>query len=113
MLLLKPLAYVSIPLLFLNSVSSHSTIGRYYIRLALYLSTLGFCSAYGALVSIVLTLVGRRFEINWVVARTFYTLAGRGLGIDFEVEGEHWLKTGPAILIGNHQSMLDIIYLGR
>lgn len=114
MTLLRPLAYVSIPLLFLNSVSSHSTLARYYIRLALYLSTLGLCSVYGALVSIALTLVGRRFEINWIVARTFYGLAARAMGIYFEVEGEHWLKTtSPAILIGNHQSMLDIIYLGR
>lgn len=114
MSLLKPLAYVSIPLLFFNTLSSHSTLGRYYVRLALYLSTLGLCSVYGALVSISLTLVGRRFEINWVVARTFYNLAGRVLGIYFEVEGEDWLKnTNPAILIGNHQSMLDIMYLGR
>ena len=114
MSLFKPLAYVSIPLLCFNWISSHSSLGRYYIRLALYLSTLGLCSIYGTLVSIGLTLVGRRFEINWVVARSFYSLAGRVLGIFFEVEGEHWLKTTrPAILIGNHQSMLDIIYLGR
>ncbi|KAF8592591.1 1-acylglycerol-3-phosphate O [Ramaria rubella] len=111
---LTSLAYISIPLLFLHSVSTHSTLGRYYIRLGIYLSTLGLCSVYGALVSIGLTLVGRRFEINWVVARTFYNLAGRALGISFEVEGEHWLDaTRPAILVGNHQSMLDIIYLGR
>ncbi|KAF8489104.1 hypothetical protein JB92DRAFT_3085312 [Gautieria morchelliformis] len=96
MLLLKPLAYISIPLLFFNSLSSHSTLGRYYIRLALYLSTLGLCCVYGTLVSIGLTLVGRRFEINWVMARTFYSLAGRALGICFEVEGS-----------------TDIIYLGR
>jgi len=114
MSLFKPLAYVSIPFLFLHSLSTHSTLGRYYIRLALYLSTLGLCSIYGALVSIGLTLVGHRFEINWLVARTFYNLAGRVLGIQFEVEGEHWLEsTRPAILVGNHQSMLDIIYLGR
>jgi lysophosphatidate acyltransferase len=114
MSLLKPLAYVSIPLLFFNSLSSHSTLGRYYIRLALYLSTLGLCCVYGTLVSIGLTLAGRRFEINRVMARTFYSLAGKALGICFEVEGEHWLTTtNPAILIGNHQSMLDIIYLGR
>ena len=111
---LKPLAYVSIPLLFFHSVSTHSALGRYYIRIALYLSTLGFCSFYGALVSIGLTLAGRRFEINWVVARTFYSLIRRILGIRFTVEGEHWLEsTRPAVIVGNHQSMLDIIYLGR
>jgi len=108
------LTYISIPILFFSSLSSHSTLGRYYVRLTLYLSTLGLCSVYGALISIGMTLVGKRFEINWVVARTFHQLAGRVLGIHFEVEGGHWLETTrPAILLGNHQSMLDILYLGR
>ncbi|GJJ07328.1 hypothetical protein Clacol_001529 [Clathrus columnatus] len=36
------------------------------------------------------------------------------MGITCEVEGEHWFEvTGPAVMVGNHQSMLDILYLGR
>lgn len=36
------------------------------------------------------------------------------MGITIDVEGEHWIRnTCPAILVGNHQSMLDILYLGR
>lgn len=60
-----------------------------------------------------MSLVGRRFDINWVVARTFYLIGGKASGIDIVVEGEEYLDTCPAIFVGNHQSMLDILYIGR
>jgi len=61
-----------------------------------------------------MTLVGQRFNINYVVARSFYALGSRALGITMDVEGEEYLDSvRPAILVGNHQSMLDILYLGR
>ncbi|KAG9120601.1 1-acylglycerol-3-phosphate O-acyltransferase [Ceratobasidium sp. 392] len=60
-----------------------------------------------------MTVIGQRFDINWVVARSFYIAAGRIMGIDFKVEGEEHMDTPSAIFIGNHQSMLDILYLGR
>lgn len=66
------------------------------------------------LVSIGMTLIGRRFDINWVVARSFYAVVSRALDIRFEVEGEeHLQRNGASVLMGNHQSMLDILYLGR
>ena len=111
--LVKPLAYVSLPVFILHTVSNASPLARYYVRLGLYLSALGICSAWGAIASIGMTLIGRRFDINWVVARSFYALAGRLLDIELELEGEEHLSTKPAILVGNHQSMVDILYLGR
>lgn len=112
--LLKPLAYFSLPVFLLHTASSISPLCRYYIRLCLYLSSLGVCSVWGVIVSIGLTLVGRRFDINWVTARSFYAVASSALGIRFEVEGEEYLSnTGASVLMGNHQSMLDILYLGR
>ena len=60
-----------------------------------------------------MSLAGHRFDINWVVARSFYTLAGKLLDIKFVVEGEEHLDTKPAVLVGNHQSGLDILFLGR
>lgn len=113
-LALKPIAYLSLPIMLCHELSSKSTRARYYIRLVLYLSTLGVCSVWGVIVSIAMSLVGRRFDINYVVARSFYLLASRLLGIRFQVEGEEHLDTSrPAILVGNHQTMLDILYLGR
>jgi len=111
--LLKPLAYVSVPIILLRSIASSYPSTRYYIKLVLYLSTLGLCSAWGMIVTIGLSLVGRRFDTNWVVARSFYFLAGRLLDIKFVVEGEEYLDVKPSILVGNHQSVLDVLYLGR
>ncbi|CCO30047.1 lysophosphatidate acyltransferase [Rhizoctonia solani AG-1 IB] len=57
--------------------------------------------------------MGKRFDINYVVARSFYYVCGPLLGIDFVVEGEEHMSTPSAVYIGNHQTMLDILYLGR
>jgi len=35
------------------------------------------------------------------------------MGIEFKVEDEEYMSTPSAIYVGNHQSMLDILYLGR
>jgi lysophosphatidate acyltransferase len=113
-LLVKPAAYVGVPLFILHKASEASPIARYYVRLGLYLSTLGLCSAWGVCVAVGMTLAGRQLDVNYVVARSFHALAGTALGIEFEVEGEENVENvGAAVLVGNHQSMLDILYLGR
>lgn len=74
---------------------------------------MGLVSVWGILVAVGMNLVGQTFNVNYVVARSFYNLAGRVLGIKVLLEGEEHLETRPAILVGNHQSMLDILWLGR
>jgi len=111
--LLKPLAYVSVPIFILRSIAQSSPFARYYIRVILYYSTLGLVSAWGVIVAVGMSLAGRRFDINWVVARSFYLLASKIIDIRFVVEGEEHLDIKPAILVGNHQSVVDILYLGR
>ncbi|KAH8118426.1 1-acylglycerol-3-phosphate O [Phellopilus nigrolimitatus] len=111
--LFKPLAYLSLPVFLLHTASNASPLARYYVRLGLFLSTMGVCSVWGVFASIGMTLIGRRFDINWIVARSFYALASRLLGIYIEVEGEEHLAVKPAVMIGNHQSMLDILFVGR
>lgn len=111
--LLRPLAYVSVPVFILRSIAQSSPFARYYIRVVLYYSTLGLVSVWGVIVAIGMSLAGRRFDINWVVARSFYLLASKIVDIKFVVEGEEHLDIKPAILVGNHQSVVDILYLGR
>ncbi|EPS98733.1 hypothetical protein FOMPIDRAFT_1024484 [Fomitopsis schrenkii] len=111
--LVKPLAYVSLPVFALHTLSKSSPVARYYVRLAVYLSTLGVCSAWGVVCAVGMSIVGRKLDVFFVVARTFYMLASRALDIRLVVEGGEHLETKPAVLIGNHQSMLDILYLGR
>lgn len=112
-LILKPLVYVSLPVFALKTLADANPVARYYVRLGLYLSTLGVCSVWGVICSIGMGLAGRRFDVFWVVARSFYYLASRVIGIRLVVEGEEYLETRPSVLVGNHQSMLDILYLGR
>ena len=69
-------------------------------------------SAWGVFVSIGLSLVGKSKNINNVVARSFYYLCGPLCGIRFTVEGEQYLEEAqykPAVLLGNHQTMVDIL----
>ena len=111
--IIKPLAYVSLPVFALKTFADSRPIARYYVRIGLYLSTIGVCSLWGVICSIGMGLSGRRFDVFYVVARSFYYLASRMVGIRLIVEGEEYLETRPSVLVGNHQSMLDILYLGR
>ena len=111
--LFKPLAYVSVPYLILKYATETNPTARYCFRVVVYYSALGFCSVWGMIVAVGMSLAGHRLDINWVVARSFYTLAGKMLDIKFIVEGEEHLDVKPAVLVGNHQSGLDILFLGR
>lgn len=111
--IVKPLAYISLPLIVFRSIASSSPTGRYYWRLTVFLGSLVVASTWGVVVAVGMTLVGHRNDVNFVVARTFYAVASYALDITVEVEGEEHLQTRPAVMVGNHQSMLDILYLGR
>lgn len=83
---------------------------RYYLRLTTFLLGLAANSAWGVVVSIALSLVGKSMNINWVVARSFRLSTAPLCGIRFNVEGEeHLAEARPAVLVGNHQTMLDIL----
>lgn len=110
---LKPLAYISLPVILLRSIASTSPAGRYYARVTTYLGTMTFVAACSAFLAAGMSIVGRRFDTNFVVARTFYHLGKRGLDLEVVVEGEEHLDTRPAVLMANHQSMLDILVVGR
>ncbi|AAW43127.1 hypothetical protein CNBD4030 [Cryptococcus deneoformans B-3501A] len=99
----------------------------YYLNLALYTILLISTSFLAVLIAIVCSLTGRRLNTNYFVARTFYCIAGTILGWKFQVEGEQYLwelsgehgggkaneKGRSMVMVGNHQSFVDILYLGR
>ncbi|KAJ1916227.1 1-acylglycerol-3-phosphate O-acyltransferase [Mycoemilia scoparia] len=62
-----------------------------------------------------LWLNGRRADTNWVVARTFAFLTQTFVGVEVIVEQDDYVKNlnKPAVLVGNHQSTLDLCWLGR
>lgn len=86
---------------------------RYYVGLFAFFILMFICSVWGVLIAIPMTLIGRRYDVNYLVARTFYELASRWLNITVTVEGEEYLDTQPAMFVANHQSVLDILYLAK
>ncbi|KIR68477.1 phosphatidylinositol glycan, class A [Cryptococcus bacillisporus CA1873] len=99
----------------------------YYLNLTLYTILLLSISFIAVLIAVVCSLTGRRLNTNYYVARTFYRVAGPILGWKFKVEGEQYLwelsgehgggkageKGRSMVMVGNHQSFVDILYLGR
>ena len=112
-LILKPLAYFGLPVYLIHRLSQTSPRIRYYIRNILYICSVGFCSTLGFCSALPLFLLGRRYDVNYIVARSFYATFGRLSGLQVVVEGEEHLQTRPCVMVGNHQSMLDLLYLGR
>ncbi|KAI9633124.1 uncharacterized protein MKK02DRAFT_18684 [Dioszegia hungarica] len=117
--ILKPLAVVStIALSTLGVLSRKYRRARYAFHLTLYAGTLGFMSVAGVFISLAATIAGQRLNTNYLVARCFYGITSPLVGIRLIVEGGEHLepeagREQSAILVGNHQSFLDILYLGR
>jgi lysophosphatidate acyltransferase len=112
-LILKPLAYFGLPAYLIHRLSQTSPLVRYYVRSIFYVCSLGFCSTVGFCAALPLSLLGRRYDVNYVVARTFYAIFSRLSDIKIVVEGDEHLQMRPCVFVGNHQSMIDILYLGR
>ncbi|ODN95236.1 phosphatidylinositol glycan, class A [Cryptococcus wingfieldii CBS 7118] len=99
----------------------------YSLRMALYSLLLLTTSFIAVLIGVLCTLTRQRLNTNYYVARTFWHIAGPIIGWKFDVEGEDYLwslsesegggkagKEGRSmVMVGNHQSMVDILYLGR
>jgi len=108
--LVKPLVYLSLPIIFAAWFTPSS---RYYLRVVMFVTCLSMVGTASIFIALVMAIAGRKYDVNGVVAFTFYYIASRVLNITIEVEGEEHLETRPAVMVGNHQSMLDIIWLGR
>ncbi|KAF8914291.1 hypothetical protein CPB84DRAFT_1758889 [Gymnopilus junonius] len=109
----KPLAYISLPLILIRQIAVTSTIGRYYARVVVYVGTLMTVASCSIVVAVGMSLIGRSTDVNYFVARIFYAITSRALDLKIEVEGEEHLDERPAVLMANHQSMLDILVVGR
>ncbi|WFD20713.1 1-acylglycerol-3-phosphate O-acyltransferase [Malassezia caprae] len=113
-LLSKLASASSVSFLLLTLASARSQKARFYLNSLLYMLSMGVCSSLGVVYAICLSLVpGKRFNTNYLVARSFYAIAGTLIGYNITVEGAEHLQNRPSIMLGNHQSVLDILYLGR
>jgi len=113
MALIRGLAYISLPFFGLRWLSGRSDTARYYTRVAVYFTGIGVFSAYGFVLSFFMALVGRRFDIDYHTAQAFTGVMSRIFDIKpILIEGKEYLDTKPAVIVANHQSMLDILQLG-
>lgn len=98
---------------FTLSYFSLSSTASFYARLLASYGCLIFCATYGVFASLALRLVGKHRISQWTVARAFHHTMAWTTGVHFEiVSGKDHLSTRPCVLIGNHQSELDVLLLG-
>lgn len=109
----KPLAYVSLPAILVRQIAVSHGFGRYYARIVVYVGTLMVVASCSIVVAAGMSLIGRSTDVNYVVARIFYALTSKALDLHIEVEGKEHLRTCPAVLMVNHQSMLDVLVIGK
>ena len=74
------------------------------------------CAAYGTIASALLKPFDLHYKYGqWSTARAFKYIGKIMTGVDFEIEGdgkEILENTRPAVVVGNHQTELDILMLG-
>ncbi|KAL8740247.1 MAG: hypothetical protein Q9190_007026 [Brigantiaea leucoxantha] len=101
--------------LFALSSLGLSTASFYARCLSSYL-TLILCAIYGVLVSVLLRLFGRHRLAQHLTARAFHYSMRLSTGVEFViVDGseKHLSSHRPCVIIGNHQSELDVLLLAR
>jgi len=111
--IIKPLAYFSVPIVLCRTIISSSPTGRYYLNVGIYLGTLFLVSVWGVAVGVVMFVARQPFDLGFYGARTLYALESRLLSIQVDVDGAEHLETRPAVIMANHQTMLDVLVLGR
>ena len=85
----------------------------FYARILSSYGTLLLCATYGVVTSLFLSLFGRQNIAQWATARAFHYTMYYTTGVRFEIiSGKEYLNTRPCVLIGNHQSELDVLLLG-
>jgi lysophosphatidate acyltransferase len=92
----------------------------FYARCAASFTALFVCATYGTLASACLNIVGYGGLGQWTTARAFKwsMLLYTGVWMEIEdpegvLEGDNWEKLRPAVLLGNHQTELDVLVLGH
>jgi len=111
--LFKPLAYISLPFILVRQIAvGHSPL-RYYARCFIYVGTLMTVASFSMIVAVGYTLIGKSPDVNYFVATVFYRLVCPALDLSVEVEGEEHLKARPVVYMVNHQSMVDVLVIGK
>lgn len=101
-------------ILYALSYATSSELFSFAARVLSSYLCLILCAIYGALASIALRLIGEHRLAQWSTARVFKWTMQYTTGVSFIiVEGEEYLSANrPSVIIGNHQTELDVLLLG-
>lgn len=86
----------------------------FVIQLAVFLQCILVASAVGVVVSPIMRIIRRKTDTNWIAAQTMRVLSEHLLGITVDIEDADNLlraKTTPCVIVANHQSLLDAVWL--
>lgn len=103
---------------FLTSVAHLGPKPAFFARILTSYLALTFCACYGVVASICLRVVGYGGLSQWTTGRSFKWVMSWLAGVTFVVLDERGdggraaLKTRPAVIVGNHQTELDVLMLG-
>ncbi|KAK9763611.1 1-acylglycerol-3-phosphate O-acyltransferase [Basidiobolus ranarum] len=86
---------------------------NFHVKAVIAIGWMLLLSIYGCIVAVFCAAAGRRAMTNWLVARGYAYCASPFVGVTFEIEGDENLKKGPAIVLCNHQTSLDVLIMGR
>ncbi|CAK4030346.1 1-acyl-sn-glycerol-3-phosphate acyltransferase [Lecanosticta acicola] len=103
-------------LTFLGQVLKQPAL-EYYGRSIASFSALFLCATYGTIASACLNVAGYGGLGQWTTARSFKWIMLLFTGVWFDIrqeDGGDWLnQTRPAVFVGNHQTELDVLFLGH
>ena len=104
---------LTVSLFLLSMLTTHPLPSFLYRLLSSYIALL-ICATYGVIASSVLFLLPPHRSAQWATARAFKHTMALLVGIHFEIlSGRTHLQTRPAVFIGNHQTALDVLFLGE
>lgn len=89
---------------------------EYYGRSIASFLALSLCAAYATVASAILNLTGYGGLGQWTAARAFKWTMWYFTGVWFEMDDmsrDILDSTRPAVFLGNHQTELDVLYLGH
>ena len=95
-------------IIMLSCLSPAMSAAGFYARIMLSMACLIACAIYGVFASIALRLFGHGGLSQWTVARSFKWIMHLTTGIQFILQDEQYLKTRPAVFIGNHQTSVRL-----
>ncbi|KAF3938189.1 hypothetical protein ABW19_dt0202262 [Dactylella cylindrospora] len=100
--------------LLLAILGNFSNLAGFAARLLIAYIAMVVCALYGVVATIPLKIVGNVGIAQYLVARAFRWTLGPVIGVDFEMENEEGMwNERPVVFVGNHQSELDVLVLGR